>query len=121
VPFLERSFERVFKMIAYPHIDVRKVAIDALCQFCICFNDIKTPEGRVGKLLNSVILLTACPSLPVLVNLDFPFMAHVFFLECLSNHCQGFRHTFPEVAQNLLHTCCWINCKIASGQIHDSK
>jgi hypothetical protein len=49
VPFLERSFEGVFKMINYPQDDIRKAAIDALRQFCISFNDIKTPEGRVGK------------------------------------------------------------------------
>jgi hypothetical protein len=26
-----------------------------------------------------------------------------------------------RLAQNLMHTCCWIHCEIASGQIHDSK
>jgi hypothetical protein len=49
IPFLEKSFEEVFKMINYPHDEIRKAAVDALRQFCISFNNIKSPEGRMGK------------------------------------------------------------------------
>jgi hypothetical protein len=46
---LERSFEGVFNMVNSHHDYIREAAIKALCQFCIFFNDIKTPEGKVGK------------------------------------------------------------------------
>jgi hypothetical protein len=32
-----------------------------------------------------------------MVSLDFLCMAHASFPECLSNHCQGLRHTFSEI------------------------
>jgi hypothetical protein len=51
-PFLERSFKAVFKMINSPSGCVREAAVLALCQFCISFSDIRTPEGRAGKWLN---------------------------------------------------------------------
>jgi hypothetical protein len=70
-----------------------------------------------------------CPSpvLPfsVLVNLDVPFKhpctAHAFFPKCSSSHCQCLCHTFSEISQNLMHTCCRIHRDITSGQMHDSK
>jgi hypothetical protein len=34
-------------------------------------------------------------------SLDFPCMAQAFFLERLSNHCQGVRHTFPRFAKKI--------------------
>lgn len=48
VPYLEKSFEEVFKMINYPQDEIRRAAVDALLQFCLCFNEIKTPEGKVA-------------------------------------------------------------------------
>jgi hypothetical protein len=57
----------------------------------------------------------------VSVSLAFPCTAHAFFIECLSNHCQGLCRTFAEFAQNLMHTRCRIHCEIAPDQIHDSK
>jgi hypothetical protein len=49
IPYLEKSFEYVFKMTNYPCDDIRKAAIDALCQFSIALNGVKKPECRVGK------------------------------------------------------------------------
>jgi hypothetical protein len=51
-------------------------------------------------------------------SFDFPCMAHTFFPERLSNHCQGLRRSF---SQNLLLILCRIHRDIASGQIQDSK
>jgi hypothetical protein len=43
-----------------------------------------------------LVVLNGCPASP---ELSMPFKhwctAHAFFPEHLSNHCQGFRHTFP--------------------------
>lgn len=58
MPFLEKSFEEVFKIINYHRDDIRKAAIAALRQFCICFNNMKSPEGRVGEWWNLCLLTT---------------------------------------------------------------
>jgi hypothetical protein len=58
VPFLEKSFEEVFKVINYHQDDIRKAAIAALRQFCICFNSMNSPEGRVGEWWNFCLLKT---------------------------------------------------------------
>jgi hypothetical protein len=53
----------------------------------------------------------------VSVRLDFPCTAHAFFLERLSNHCQGLHRTSSETARNLMLFLCRIHHEIASGQI----
>jgi hypothetical protein len=58
------------------------------------------------------------------VSLGFPCMAHVFFLECLSNHCQSLRRTLCDICtKSDAHSLflCRIDYEIASGQIHDTK
>jgi hypothetical protein len=61
----------------------------------------------------------------VLVSLNMPFkhplMAQAFFPECLSSHCQGLRHTFRRLAQNLMLFLRRIQREIAWDQIHKSK
>ena len=52
IPFLKKSFEEVFKIVDYHRDDIRKAAITALRQFCICFSNMKSPEGRVGEWQN---------------------------------------------------------------------
>jgi hypothetical protein len=54
-----------------------------------------------------LVILNGCltgpePSMPF----NNPCTAHAFFLEHLSNHCQGLRRTFLRFAQNLMHTRC---------------
>ncbi|XP_069698314.1 importin-4-like [Periplaneta americana] len=63
VPFLEKSFEEVFKMINYPQDEIRKAAIDALLQFCISFNDIKSPEGEIALSKALSMLIPKCAEL----------------------------------------------------------
>ena len=36
-------------MINYPQDEIRRASVDALLQFCLSLNDIKTPEGKAGK------------------------------------------------------------------------
>ncbi|KAJ8668090.1 hypothetical protein QAD02_009753 [Eretmocerus hayati] len=67
LPFLQTSFEEVFKLISYPQEDIRKAAVDALMQFCINFSKIETPEGKQAtqKVLSAFI-----PKLSELIRLD---------------------------------------------------
>lgn len=44
MPYIEKSFEEIFKLINYPQDDIRKASVEALLQFCICLHKIDTPE-----------------------------------------------------------------------------
>lgn len=35
LPYIEKSFKEIFKLINYPQDDIRKVSVEALLQFCI--------------------------------------------------------------------------------------
>ena len=48
----------MFKIVDYHRDDIRKAAITALRQFCICFSNMKSPEGRVGEWQNLLSFLT---------------------------------------------------------------
>ncbi|OXU25360.1 hypothetical protein TSAR_005639 [Trichomalopsis sarcophagae] len=67
LPYLEKSFEEVFKVLNYPQEDIRKAAIDALMQFCLNFSKIETSEGAAAtqKALSMFI-----PKLSELIRLD---------------------------------------------------
>ncbi|EEB17594.1 Importin-4, putative [Pediculus humanus corporis] len=57
LPFLEESFQEVYKLVNYPHDYIRKASIEALAQFCVNFSKIETPEGKqaLNKSLSMVI------------------------------------------------------------------
>ncbi|XP_021926547.1 importin-4-like isoform X1 [Zootermopsis nevadensis] len=63
IPYLENSFEDVFKMTNYPYEDIRKAAVDALCQFCITLNGIQTPECRIAVSKALSMLIPKCAEL----------------------------------------------------------
>ncbi|XP_046413500.1 importin-4-like isoform X1 [Neodiprion fabricii] len=67
LPYLERSFEEIFKLINYPQEDIRKAAIEALLQFCISFSKINTNEGKVAT---QKALSVFVPKLAELIRLD---------------------------------------------------
>lgn len=46
MPYIEKSFEEVFKLINYPQDDIRKASVEALLQFIIALNKIRTPEVK---------------------------------------------------------------------------
>ncbi|XP_030751473.1 importin-4-like [Sitophilus oryzae] len=46
LPFIEKSFEEIFKLVNYPQDDIRKAAIDALLQFCIALHKVNTAESK---------------------------------------------------------------------------
>ncbi|KAF7381213.1 hypothetical protein HZH68_016088 [Vespula germanica] len=67
LPYLEKSFEEVFKLINYPQEDIRKAAIEALLQFCINFSKINSNEGR-QSLFKALSVFV--PKLSELIRLD---------------------------------------------------
>ncbi|XP_011501436.1 PREDICTED: importin-4-like [Ceratosolen solmsi marchali] len=67
IPYLERSFEEVFKLINYPLEDIRKATVDALMQFCINFSKIETHEGKQAT---QKALTVFMPKLSELIRLD---------------------------------------------------
>ncbi|KAL6263562.1 hypothetical protein P5V15_006351 [Pogonomyrmex californicus] len=67
MPYLERSFEEIFKLINYPQEDIRKASIEALLQFCINLSKINTDEGKKA-LLKALSMFV--PKLSELIRLD---------------------------------------------------
>ncbi|KAK2578828.1 hypothetical protein KPH14_002445 [Odynerus spinipes] len=67
LPYLEKSFEEIFKLVNYPQEDIRKAAIEALLQFCINFSKINSNEGR-QSLLKALSVFV--PKLSELIRLD---------------------------------------------------
>ncbi|CAG9821795.1 unnamed protein product [Phaedon cochleariae] len=48
LPYIEKSFEEIFKLINYPQDDIRKAAVEALLHFCIALHKCQTPEGKLA-------------------------------------------------------------------------
>ncbi|XP_050295458.1 importin-4-like [Anthonomus grandis grandis] len=46
LPYIEKSFEEIFKLVNYPQDDIRRAAVEALQQFCIYLHKINTPESK---------------------------------------------------------------------------
>ncbi|KAJ8924603.1 hypothetical protein NQ315_000753 [Exocentrus adspersus] len=46
LPYIEKSFEEIFKLINYPQDDIRKASVEALLQFCIALHKVSTPEVK---------------------------------------------------------------------------
>ncbi|XP_014603697.1 PREDICTED: importin-4-like isoform X1 [Polistes canadensis] len=67
LPYLEKSFEEVFKLINYPQEDIRKAAIEALLQFCINFSKINSNEGKQSMFKALSVFI---PKLSELIRLD---------------------------------------------------
>jgi hypothetical protein len=72
-----------------------------------------------------LVALSGCPTGP---ESSIPFkhlcMSHAFFPSSLFNHCQGVCYTYSEMCTKLNAQplfLCQIHCKIASGQICNSK
>ncbi|KAI4469507.1 importin beta [Holotrichia oblita] len=47
LPFLQLSFEEIFKLVNYPQEDIRAASIVALEQFCITLSEEKSQEGKM--------------------------------------------------------------------------
>nr|CAD7264449.1 unnamed protein product [Timema shepardi] len=63
LPYLEKCFEEVFKLITYPQDEIRKAVLDTLLQFCISFSKITTDEGKIALLKALALLIPKCSEL----------------------------------------------------------
>nr|CAD7413649.1 unnamed protein product [Timema poppensis] len=63
LPYLEKCFEEVFKLITYPQDEIRKAVLDTLLQFCISFSKIATDEGKIALLKALALLIPKCSEL----------------------------------------------------------
>lgn len=50
LPFLEKCYEEIFKLLNYPQEDIRKAAVSALLQFCLTLSKVNAIEGREALL-----------------------------------------------------------------------
>ncbi|XP_050512029.1 importin-4 [Diabrotica virgifera virgifera] len=46
LPYIEKCFEEIFKLINYPQDDIRKASVEALLQFCISLHKFSTPDNK---------------------------------------------------------------------------
>ncbi|KAJ3660491.1 hypothetical protein Zmor_004938 [Zophobas morio] len=46
LPYIEKSFEEIFKLINYPQEDIRKASVEALLQFCIALHKMNSTETK---------------------------------------------------------------------------
>ncbi|XP_056634376.1 importin-4-like [Diorhabda carinulata] len=46
LPYIEKCFEEIFKLINYPQDDIRKASVEALLQFCITLYKYSTPDNK---------------------------------------------------------------------------
>lgn len=46
LPYIEKSFEEIFKLINYPQEDIRKASVQALLQFCVGLHKVNMPESK---------------------------------------------------------------------------
>ncbi|KAH0534823.1 importin-4-like [Cotesia glomerata] len=81
LPYLEKAFEEVFKLVNYPQDDIKKVSIDALAQFCINFSKIYSNEGKQALLKALSVFI---PKLSELIRLDVEAAVVISGLEALA-------------------------------------
>ncbi|KAK4877680.1 hypothetical protein RN001_010186 [Aquatica leii] len=60
LPFLEKSFQEVFKLLNFPQDDMRKAAVDTLQEFCLMLNKVNTEEGKQGLYRALQMLIPKC-------------------------------------------------------------
>ncbi|XP_066250026.1 importin-4-like [Euwallacea similis] len=46
LPYIEQSFDEIFKLVNYPQDDIRRASVEALQQFCISLYKVNTSESK---------------------------------------------------------------------------
>lgn len=78
-PFVQLSFEEIYKLLSYPNEDIRQSSVEALCQFVITLYKINNVEGVKQTLL---ILI---PKLSEIIHTDDERIVVMAALESLNN------------------------------------
>lgn len=63
LPYIEKSFEEIFKLINYPQEDIRKASIQALLQFCISLHKVNVPESKAALQKALQMFISKCAEL----------------------------------------------------------
>ncbi|KAL6429712.1 hypothetical protein ACFW04_007549 [Cataglyphis niger] len=106
MPYLERCFEEIFKLINYPQEDIRKASIEALLQFCLNFSKINTDEGRKASLKALSMFI---PKLSELIRLDEETSVAICGLEAYTKLLKEIK---SDVVFGIGHKEAIINCVI---------
>ncbi|XP_011860165.1 PREDICTED: importin-4-like [Vollenhovia emeryi] len=104
MPYLERSFEEIFKLINYPQEDIRKASIEALLQFCVNLSKINTDEGKKA-LLKALSMFI--PKLSELIRLDEELTVAICGLEAYQ---ELLREVKSDVIVGIGHKEAIVNC-----------
>jgi hypothetical protein len=114
------SFVAKVRGEVFAHFHIVAVEVIVICRiYCLACQDeffVNNPLDVKERDENAFDFALHLPCLfSVSVSSDFPFAAHAFFPERLSNYCRLSVAIFPRCSQNLMHTCCRIHREIASG------
>uniref|UniRef100_A0A1A9UP14 26S proteasome non-ATPase regulatory subunit 5 n=1 Tax=Glossina austeni TaxID=7395 RepID=A0A1A9UP14_GLOAU len=101
IPYLETSYQNVYKMIDHPQEDIRKVSIDALTSFIIALYRQKDVQG-VNNALKILI-----PKLGHIVREDEEVNVVLSALESFSNLLKKLKHNAlrTEEMREIIFTC----------------
>ncbi|KAL0099728.1 hypothetical protein PUN28_019857 [Cardiocondyla obscurior] len=106
MPYLEKSFEEIFKLINYPQEDIRKASIEALLQFCINLSKINSDGGKEA-LLKALSMFV--PKLSELIRLDEEPSVAISSLEAYQ---ELLREVKADVIVGVGHKEAIINCVV---------
>ena len=114
MPFLQVSFNEVFKVISYPQEDIKRAAIDALAQFCINFSKNNDVEGTQATQKAVSVFI---PKLSEIIRLDFERPVVISALDGLAMMLKEMK---SDVVVGEGHKDAIMNCitEILSGKIN---
>lgn len=78
-PFIQLSFEEIYKLLSYPNEDIRQCSVEALCQFTIALHQVNNAEGV--KMTLSILV----PKLSDIIHTDEERIVVMAALESLNN------------------------------------
>lgn len=106
MPYLEKCFEEIFKLINYPQEDIRKASIEALLQFCLNFSKINIDEGRKASLKALSMFI---PKLSELIRLDEETSVAICGLEAYTKLLKEIK---SDVVYGIGHKDAIVNCVV---------
>ncbi|XP_063239917.1 importin-4-like [Bacillus rossius redtenbacheri] len=104
LPYLQKCFEEVFKLITYPQDEIRKAVLETLLQFSICFSKIETEEGKAAL---SKALMLVVPKCAELIRMD---EERSVVMTALDVYCDLLAEVKAPVLEGEGHTDAIINC-----------
>ncbi|CAG9770533.1 unnamed protein product [Ceutorhynchus assimilis] len=63
LPYIEQTFDEIFKLINYPQDDIRRASVEALQEFCIALHKVNTPESKEALYKFLAMFIPKCSEL----------------------------------------------------------